>query len=502
MQQVRAGASWSGGERNRLFLHRGLTPESVPLFADVSAVSGVDFLDDARSIGLTDWDQDGDLDVWLRNRTAPRLRLMLNQHRGVGPASAATGKQDAIALRLRGTKSNRDAIGAQVTVTLGDQDDARPLLRTLRAGGAFLSQSSKWIHLGLGDEGGAMAQLSVRWPDGTVERFDPVPRGGRYLLVEGHGKAQPVAKRPAEILRLVPPASRVRPNAGRKATASVIFPRKIPLPPIASLPDHRRPLWLMFWSGTCPHCREDLEAVASARQALQEAGLDVLALAVDPDDDSAGSLMKTLQFPFPWAMAEPETLSLIHSLQAGVFDQTPPDVVPLHLLIDRETSRSMVALFRGTVKPSTMINALPLTTASDGQLRGYASPYAGQWYTKPQPSESLLAFLGEKLQRQHPEASAFYYEKAGMQARAARLFYQIAMEGGGASDPNAAESALQKAVELDPSFGQAHNNLGALLANQGRLDEAHSCFQNALRHDPGNEKARLNLKLLQKMRQP
>ena len=57
---VRQGRSFSGHERNCCFLNTG------GQFADISGVSGIDFADDGRGIGLTDWDHDGDLDAWSR----------------------------------------------------------------------------------------------------------------------------------------------------------------------------------------------------------------------------------------------------------------------------------------------------------------------------------------------------------------------------------------------------------------------------------------------------
>ena len=106
-RMLRDGRSWSGRERNCVFLNCGTMP-----FADISAASGLDFPDDARAMSLVDWDHDGDLDVWLRNRTAPRLRLMLNGLNGAGRRPAF------LALRLEGTECNRDAIGARVEVAL------------------------------------------------------------------------------------------------------------------------------------------------------------------------------------------------------------------------------------------------------------------------------------------------------------------------------------------------------------------------------------------------
>ena len=64
---LRGGRSFSGRERNNCFLNTG-----GARFADISAVSGFDWPDDGRAIGVVDWDHDGDLDLWLANRSGPR----------------------------------------------------------------------------------------------------------------------------------------------------------------------------------------------------------------------------------------------------------------------------------------------------------------------------------------------------------------------------------------------------------------------------------------------
>ena len=96
---------WSGNERNRLLLNCGEAG-----FADVSSSVGLDHEGDGRALAIVDWDQDGDLDLWYRDRSAPRLRLMLNRH------APAQGARDFVALKLEGTTCNRDAIGAVVEV--------------------------------------------------------------------------------------------------------------------------------------------------------------------------------------------------------------------------------------------------------------------------------------------------------------------------------------------------------------------------------------------------
>ena len=76
-------------------------------FVDLSHLSGLSLDDDGRALAVCDWDRDGDQDIWLRNRNAPRLRLMLND---------GASHHDSVSLRLEGVLCNLDAIGAKVTL--------------------------------------------------------------------------------------------------------------------------------------------------------------------------------------------------------------------------------------------------------------------------------------------------------------------------------------------------------------------------------------------------
>ncbi|MDB4440553.1 redoxin domain-containing protein [Akkermansiaceae bacterium] len=102
--------SFSGRETNNAFLNCG---KNTP-FADVSSTIGWDFADDARAIGLIDYDHDGDLDLFVTNRTAPRVRLLQNNLRS---------ESNFLSLHLTGSAKTtpRDAIGARAEVHLKEQ---------------------------------------------------------------------------------------------------------------------------------------------------------------------------------------------------------------------------------------------------------------------------------------------------------------------------------------------------------------------------------------------
>ena len=210
MQLVRKGSSWSGYERNCAFLNVG------GKFVTSSHVSGLDFVDDGRGVAVSDWDQDGDLDLWFRNRTAPRIRLMLN--------SSSSGRPGRfVAFRLEGTKANRDAIGAVVELEVSGYD--KRLIRSVRAGDMFLSQSSKWVHFGL-PENASLKRVKVLWPGGERSVFEQVKAGRRYHLKEGERSAIPIV-----VDRVVSLKAEALPAvAAFTGRASVVLPAPVRLP--------------------------------------------------------------------------------------------------------------------------------------------------------------------------------------------------------------------------------------------------------------------------------
>jgi len=128
---IRADGTWSGFERNVFYANN-----RDGIFSDVSGAVGMDFLEDGRAFAIADFDQDGRQEMLLKNRNGPQLRLLKNVMENLPPS---------IAFRLRGTKSNRDAIGTTVTV----ETESGRQTRVLQAGSGFLSQHSKEVFFGL-----------------------------------------------------------------------------------------------------------------------------------------------------------------------------------------------------------------------------------------------------------------------------------------------------------------------------------------------------------------
>ncbi len=270
--------SWSGREANRVFANLG-----GGRFADISALTGADWLEDGRACARLDWDEDGRQDLVLRNRNAPRLRLMLNRWPKPG---------HWLQLDLAGAQCNRDAVGAQVIVEAG----GRRLLGSVRAGEGFLACSSKRLHFGLGSAT-AVDRVIVRWPGGAEETFRSIGADARWRLVQGAGEAQPAAKAPAAALLASRPdpaeAAEVR-EVTRVPLVSRIPLGPLPLPgwdaPQRSISDLAgAPVLVNFWSTTCAACLEEFEMFQRRRGPLARLGLKVVPMLVEESADPAAA---------------------------------------------------------------------------------------------------------------------------------------------------------------------------------------------------------------------
>ena len=125
-------------------------------------------------MAVGDIDNDGRMDVLIVGQGAP-LALLHNQR-----ASAAG---HFLTLALEGAGSNRDGIGAKVTVTAG----ARTQVAMRFGGGSYLSASDARLHFGLA--GARQAdRVEVRWPSGWRDTYEGLAGDAGYRLREGAAK--------------------------------------------------------------------------------------------------------------------------------------------------------------------------------------------------------------------------------------------------------------------------------------------------------------------------
>ncbi|MEM7384028.1 MAG: ASPIC/UnbV domain-containing protein [Verrucomicrobiota bacterium] len=429
------GRSFSGHERNCTFLNVPGQP-----FANAAATTGLDFADDGRAVAMTDWDFDGNLDIWTSNRTAPRLRFLRN----------ASGKSGSfVGIGLRGTTGNRDAIGARVEVHLRND---RPLIRTLHAGDGFLAQSSKWLHFGLGNDP-TIEKITVRWPGGPSESFPGLRPDRYYLLTEGQvpSELQPVRQWPHRSNDDQPSS----PEPGAQRTWVV---GRVPMPD-GAITRNPKPTLLNLWSERCRSCIEELEEWTERKTELDEVGLDVVILSVDHlNPESAYSNEPVIsEGTFRREKASERLIEAMEIVHRAMVPLQQPLPVPTSFLLDK--AGRVACIYKGRVSVNQLVKDASLLKADPADQRAAAVPFSGRWASTPFPPDPLRIAAG--FSKANAPDSAIAYLKQLLAGARTYLEGQFGSQ----------ESHLQIVID-------AHRMLGDLLAEEKRLPEAARVYRN------------------------
>jgi hypothetical protein len=163
VRHIRSNAGYA--QPPNLFLNNGKA------FADVAGQAGQGFAAPkiGRGLAYGDFDRDGDVDLLITTNQGPAY-LYRND---------ITSGNRSLRLRLIGTKSNRDAVGARVRVFTAEGVQSR----VVKTGSSYLSQSELTLTFGLGQRT-SVDRVVVDWPGGQTQEFKNV-RSGEHELVEG-----------------------------------------------------------------------------------------------------------------------------------------------------------------------------------------------------------------------------------------------------------------------------------------------------------------------------
>lgn len=300
--------SLNGYEINKLWRNEGGLH-----FTDISVASGAGDVHDARGFSACDFDRDGDVDLVIRNYHMDSVML---RNEGV--------KCHWLEVRPRGTKMNRDGIGARVEIEAGGKKQ----VRIISAGSGYMMQEPNEAYFGLGDAT-RVDQLTVTWTNETVQKFGPVEADKLVQVVEGKDQVefletfkQPVLA-PVDLGKCDPLldallSADIKDLAGNKVDVSNLGD--------ASL--------LVFWATWCNVCRGEFPDIEMLRTTQAKAGLTVAAITVmDPQGPALDKSLEELNPKFPvYTMsradydrvfgaeaAVPRTLLVDHGRVSGVF---------------------------------------------------------------------------------------------------------------------------------------------------------------------------------------
>jgi len=447
----------------------------------------MDFLEDSRSFALADLDRDGRLEVILRNRNAPQLRILHNSMKDLG---------NSIAFRLRGRKSNRDAIGAAITV----ETDGLRQTRYLQAGSGFLSQHSKELFFGVG-KSETIRHVAVRWPGGLIQQFENLPANRRIEIEEGSSSiaVHPFAATPSAYSRPAP-SVHAEPLPDFVATWLVqpIAAPAFVLPDLAGdkidLHQYRgKVAVLCFWSAKSPWCRDQLATLARRHSEIAAKGLEILAINVDSagDTGAARSLAAQAGSSFPILFATEEVAGVYNIVYRYLFDRRRDLPIPASFLLDRDGR--IVKIYQGPLDVQHLLEDTRQIPASFAERTQKALPFRGELqngiFARNDFTYGVALFQHGYLDR----AEESFRQAIAAKPGDADGYYNLGTLSLRREDFAQARQYLEKALKLRPEYPEAWNNLGMMAAQNGRADEAIDDFQKALALRPRYAVALLNL---------
>ena len=464
------------GQSDQLYLNDGRGR-----FVDVSAAAGVaaptrDLV--GRGSAVADYDNDGDLDIFLLN-TGQRALLWRNDSQA----------GHYLALALEGRASNRDGYGARVVVRV----DGRTLVAEKRSAASYLSQNDARMFFGLGASEEA-EQVEIAWPSGIRQVLTGV-RAGQVLRVVEPDASAPQEAADVAIAQDVSQGGDAEELEQFWREAPLVLPEKTraPLPPAAPLSELRAAARAqpevadvhIELADVLVRERTYDEAEAAYRRALQlDAGAAQAYVGLGKLYADRGALGQATS-ALKQAIALDSTLAEPHYVLGNIHlsQQRLAAAVPLYERAIALSPRYLQAYFNLAGLHARQTDYGP---AIDVLRRGLAA--------LPEEVELMLQLARIHFaQAQYEDALAQLASVVQAQparAEAHELTAQIWMVR---EDVDAARAALQQGLEHAPNSAALLGRLGILLVAGGRGRRGYTPFAAGLRSGPGPRGSVLSL---------
>ncbi len=278
----RDGFSFSGYERDGVYLN--VARDEVPAsgtqrrYRNVSGVSGLDSVTDGRAAVFADFDNDGDLDIFLTTIQGQAHLLFRNN---VGD------DRNYLRVALQGSDSGTDAFGAEVRVktSRGVQTKIKS------AGRGYLAQNDSRLLFGLGDDD-SVEWIEVTWPTGKKDRFDGPPAGGNgfaanssWMLKEGGGAPASMSEKRSSLPNPLSKADRLLADlglsigdrlpeinvAGRDGKAGALSSHLVP----------GKTHLVNVWATWCVPCATEMPELQRRADDFKASGVELLGISID-----------------------------------------------------------------------------------------------------------------------------------------------------------------------------------------------------------------------------
>ena len=432
--------------------------------------AGLDLRKAHRGAAFADFNRDGKIDVIVSALGEP-AELWEN---------LSASENHWLVLSLRGTKSNRDAIGTAVTVEAGQ----RRQTKYLQAGSGFLSQHGKELFFGAGNIAGTV-RATILWPSGFIQTFEQLPINRRIEISEGSSNfaAKPYSpslwshKELSTSEKLEP-----LPTASETWLIEPLAAPDFSLPDIAGKTWQLRSLLGNFVLLTLcsPNSEISIEQLRLLRQ--NYASLNSTARIVAAYVDEGGSHELAEELPFPTLIGNQEFIGIYNIIYRYLFDRHRDLPIPASFLVDEHGN--IVKMYQGVIHPDqVLIDVRSVPRTAEDRVRR-ALPFTGKLY-QGEFQRNAFTYGVAFFQRGYLDQAAESFQQAiATKPTDSEAYYNLGTLYLRRGDYKQARQNLEQAVALRPNHPEAWNNLGMLSAQEGDSEQAIRDFEQSLSLKP------------------